>query len=46
MLTGISSLEDVKKCQASNDADNRDCIPDFYISSIDALRLGVFTLGG
>ncbi|KAK2573667.1 Glycerol-3-phosphate phosphatase [Acropora cervicornis] len=39
VLTGISSLEDVKLCQDSNDAHNRDCIPDFYISSIDALRL-------
>lgn len=42
VLTGISSLEDVEKCQASSDSNDRNSIPDFYMSSIEAFKLPLF----
>ena len=39
MLTGISSLEDVKNYQSSSDPSYRKSIPDFYMPSIKELKL-------
>ena len=38
MLSGISSLADVKDCQTSSNLDDRKSIPDFYMPSIGALK--------
>lgn len=38
MLSGISSLADVKDCQTSGDLNDRKSIPDFYMPSIEALK--------
>jgi len=39
MLTGISSLEDVKHCQTSSNLDDRKSIPDFFMPGIKALKV-------
>ena len=39
VLTGISSLADVKSIKTSNSPDHKRSIPDFYIPGIEALRL-------
>ena len=38
MLSGISSLADVKDCQTSGDLNDRKSIPDFYMPSIEVLK--------
>ncbi|KAL9963638.1 hypothetical protein ACROYT_G027164 [Oculina patagonica] len=38
-LTGISSLKDVKNLKNSSKPDHKNFIPDFYMPSIEALRL-------
>ena len=39
VLTGIASLADVDSMKTSNSPDHKRSIPDFYMPSVDSLRL-------
>ena len=38
MLTGISSLKDVKNVELSNNPDDMNSVPDFYMPSFETLK--------